>query len=96
MNNIKILFSIALVGLIGCGGHLRGKVSPSPDGKTYLAVVDDNGGGCGPIRVDGEVWPHPIGQAGLIAPGEHRIECGGEIVFTIPPGVVFQFDYWGP
>jgi len=61
-----------------------------------LAVVDDNGGACGPILVDGEVWPYKIGEPSLIAPGRHRIECGSEIEFDIPPHVVFSFDYWGP
>lgn len=77
-------------------GHLRGSVSPSPDGETWLAVVDDNGGHCGPIRVDGYIWPHDIGVAGKIAPGEHEIDCGGSIRFTIPAGVIYSFDYWGP
>lgn len=75
---------------------LRGTISPSPDGKTYLAVVDDNGGGCSAILVDGAVWPHSIGEAAQIAPGDHKIECDGEIGFTIPEGSVFRFDYWGP
>ena len=77
-------------------GHLRGSVTPSSDGKTYLAVVDDNGGRCGPINVDGKLWTRRIGEAGPVEPGIHRIECGTEIRFTIPPGVVFKFDYWGP
>ncbi len=45
-------FTIALV---SCDdSNLRGSVTISGDGKTYLAVVDDNGGGCGPIFVDGK------------------------------------------
>lgn len=91
---VVVLFAILLT---GCDdGHLRGSVTPSEDGGTYLAVVDDNGGHCGPILVDGERWPHAIGVAGEIDPGEHEIECGGSIRFSIPPGVVFSFDYWGP
>jgi hypothetical protein len=39
--------------------------------KTYLAITDDNGGGCGPIEVDGKLWRHPIGKAGQIEPGRH-------------------------
>jgi len=82
---------------LACGdGRLRGSVAPSEDGKTYLAVVDDNGGHCGPIRVDGEVWALPLGQPGPIEPGTHTIKCGAEISFSIPSGVVFEFDYWGP
>ncbi|TBR40105.1 hypothetical protein EYV96_08010 [Dyella terrae] len=75
---------------------LRGSIGPSPDGKTYLAVVDDNGGSCGPMKVDGQVWGHRIGEVAPIEPGRHTIECGGSITFEIPHGVVFRFDYWGP
>ncbi len=75
---------------------LRGTTSASPDGKTYLAVVDNNGGACGLIQVDGQPWPHPIGEPGRIEPGVHRISCGSDIEFEIPQGVVFRFDYWGP
>jgi hypothetical protein len=89
---LLILYAIG-----GCDdGHLRGAVEPSDDGKTYFAIVDDNGGHCGPIKIDGEVWPLAIGQAGPIEPGNHTIECGAEISFSIPSGVVFEFDYWGP
>jgi hypothetical protein len=60
--------------------------------------MDDNGGGCGPIKVDGKVWLFSIGRAGRIEPGSHTIECGcgGSIKFEIPKGVLFKFDYWGP
>jgi hypothetical protein len=81
----------------GCDdGHLRGSVEPSVDGETYLAVMDDNGGKCGPIKVDGAVWPFRIGEPGRIAPGVHSIECGTGNSFEIPKSVVFRFDYWGP
>ena len=96
------LFSAACLLPISCGwlfnsdGHLRGSTIESSDGRTYLSILDDNGGGCGPIQVDGQVWPHKIGVPGLISPGIHRIECGGELEFEIPPGVIFSFDYWGP
>jgi hypothetical protein len=80
-----------------CGqSDLRGSFATSKDGKTYLAVTDNNGGHCGPIRVDGKLWTHPIGEAGLINPGHHTIECGGEIGFDIRPSVFYKFDYWGP
>ena len=75
---------------------LRGSSTASPDGKTYLVVADDNGGHCGPIKVDGKPWPYAIGKAGRIDPGSHTIECGGAITFNIGSGVVFKFDYWGP
>jgi len=81
----------------GCGhSDLRGSWSPSKNGKTYLIVADDNGGHCGPIKVDGKKWDHRIGEAAQIDPGPHTIECGGEIGFEIQPGVVYKFDYWGP
>jgi hypothetical protein len=66
------------------------------DGYTYLAVMDDNGGKCGPIKMDGKIWPYPIGQAGRVEPGSHTIECGGSIQFNVPKGILFKFDYWGP
>jgi hypothetical protein len=75
---------------------LRGTWRKSTDGKTYLAVVDDNDGQCGPLTVDGKPWSHPIGEAGLVNPGRHKIACGGEIGFDIRPGVVYKFNYWGP
>jgi hypothetical protein len=58
--------------------------------------VDNNGGDCGPIRVDGKLWKYRIGEVGLIEPGRHTIECGGEISFEVSPGVVYRFSYWGP
>ena len=80
-----------------CGeSDLRGTFKPSKDGKTYLAVVDDNGGHCGPMKVDGKLWPHPIGEMGEVSPGHHKIECGGEIEFDVRQSVVYKFNYWGP
>ena len=100
MKTLRIVHSSILaifVLLIGCGdGHLRGSVTSSLDGKTYLVVVDDNGGHCGPIIVDGKEWKYKIDEAGLISPGIHTIECGTEIKFEIPQGVVYCFEYWGP
>ena len=94
------LVTICIVSVLVCAGcsdgHLRGAVTRSSDGQTYFAVVDDNGGQCGPIKVDGRVWSHAIGEVAPIEPGSHTIECGGEIAFIIPQGVVFRFDYWGP
>jgi len=89
---IAIIFT-----LVGCDdGHLRGAVNPSADGKTYLVIVADNGGQCGPIFVNGKKWEYKINEAGSISPGVHTIKCGTEIQFEIPQGVVFSFDYWGP
>ena len=81
---------------VACDQDLRGSSKPSPDGKTYLVVADDNGGRCGPLTIDGAEWPHKIGEPGAIEPGMHTIRCGTEIQFEIPPGVVYSFDYWGP
>jgi hypothetical protein len=97
MNRLIAVAFFAVLSCVGCGKRdLRGSFEASHDGKTYLAVIDDNGGHCGPIRLDGKAWPHPIGKAGYIDPGHHTISCGGEIEFEIPSGVVFKFDYWGP
>ena len=94
---IAIILAMGVTSLMGCGDkYLRGKVEKSSDGKTYLAIVDDNGGQCGPLKVDGKIWPYKINEPGPISPGEHTIECGGSISFIIPAGAVFNFDYWGP
>lgn len=85
-----------LLALYGCNTrHLRGFYKDSSDGNTYLVLVHDNGGACGPIRVDGKVWPYELGQKGLISAGVHTIECGGGLSFEIPEKVIFYFDYWG-
>jgi hypothetical protein len=97
MKHLVLLTFAALLGCVACSkGSLRGTATPSQDGQTYLVVADDNGGHCGPIKVDGKVWPHPVGEAGPILPGHHTIQCGLDIEFDIRPGVVFKFDYWGP
>jgi hypothetical protein len=92
-----LLACLALSSLTACSddGHLRGHLTESSDGKTYLAIADDNNG-C-PITVDGLAWDTRVGTPKLISPGEHVIECyGGTISFVVPVGVVFNFDYWGP
>ncbi len=92
-----VALALALSLCAGCDdGHLRGEVSKSSDGRTYFGVIDNNGGQCGPLKVDGVLWPHPIGKVVPFEPGTHTISCGGEITFTVPAGVVFKFDYWGP
>jgi hypothetical protein len=91
------VFAAALAICVACThSGLRGSSAPSQDGYTYLAVMDDNGGKCGPIKVDGKVWPYSIGRPGRVEPGIHTIECGGSIQIETPKGVLFKFDYWGP
>jgi hypothetical protein len=83
------------LGFASCGdGHLRGKVTPSEDGGSWLVVAD--GGGCGPTLVDGQEWGHGFGEPGPVAPGRHTASCGTELSFEIPEGVVSELDYWGP
>lgn len=97
LSRLYIFIVIAALSVVACSdGYLRGSVEKSNDGKTYLSVVDDNGGKCGPIIIDGKIWPYKIGEAGAISPGHHKIECGGWVEFEIPSGVIFHFDYWGP
>ena len=88
---------VAVISVAGCRDRdLRGYSEASHDAQSYLVVDDDNGGGCGTILVDKAPWPHPIHTPGPIAPGDHVIECGGEIAFSIKPGTIFHFEYWGP
>jgi hypothetical protein len=95
MSRVALVPAVAALLFVACSHRdVRGSFAPSQDGKTYLAVVDDNGGHCRPIKVDGRIWPHPVGQAGRIDPGHHTIECGGKIEFDIRTGVLFKFDYW--
>jgi len=93
--------SLSLLAALACFGcskrDLRGFTTPSPDSRTYLAIVDD--GHCGPLSVDGKAWQLAIGKPGPIEPGRHTISCGtqtGGITFSVPPRVIFHFDYWGP
>lgn len=96
---MKYIFIILVsLTLIACGddGSLRGQVEPSQDGKTYFGVIDNNGGKCGLLLLDGKPWELPLGEVAEIKPGEHIIHCGASISFVVPKGVVFKFDYWGP
>ena len=77
-------------------GDLRGRAVPSPDGGTYLVVDDNNGGRCGPIRVDGRDWKAALHSPGRISPGAHEIACGTTMKFEIREGTTFHFNYWGP
>lgn len=93
--SLKLCFLSAVLTMVACGkSDLRGSVKKSTDGKTYLIV--SKGNNCDQIKVDGKLWSHSIGVSGEITPGEHVIDCNGEIGFSIPAGYVFSFDYWGP
>jgi hypothetical protein len=97
---IFICLAALFLSTTSCTKHnLRGNTTPSPDGKTYLVIDDDNGGGCGPIKIDGKEWPYKIHEIGPIEPGLHNISCGeGDrgIGFEIPKSTIFHFYYWGP
>jgi len=109
VNIPKLVFGVAIASIVAVvavaiviavsatfGEPLRGDSEPSPDGKTYLAVMDRNK--CAALRVDGRPWPYEEGVRRAIAPGVHRIACGGEsgIEFMVREGDTFNFDYWGP
>ena len=92
-----LLVGCSVVALAACAGRdLRGRSTRSPDGRTYLVIADDNGGQCGPLRVDGVVWRHPIGTPGRVRPGDHSITCGSEVAVHVDSGQTYRFDYWGP
>lgn len=72
---IAMLIVLAMLFVVGCRKDLRVITKKSIDGKTYLAILDDNGGGCGPIRIDGVVWDFPLDSLREIDPGLHQIDC---------------------
>lgn len=76
--------------------ELRSYNEPTKNGQTFLSIDDDNGGGCGPMLVDGRRWPYPIHTPGRISPGRHVVECGGSIEVRVRQGTTLHFDYWGP
>jgi hypothetical protein len=100
MQRTAVLRWICLAALLlGCHegvSDLRGRAVPSQDARTYLVIDDDNGGGCGPILVDGTRWPHALHAPGEISPGAHTITCGGSLEIDVPAGSTYHFDYWGP
>ena len=88
-----IILTIAV--LAGCSEvHLSGTLEPSEDGKTYLAIDDNNGGHCESILVDGEVWSHPVKEPAQIEPGVHYIQCGSKVEVDIPEATLFHFNHW--
>lgn len=76
---------------------LRGSLTASPDGQTYLAI-NELEGNCPQLKVDGQPWNLPLGEPHRVRPGEHLIQCfeGGIVEFDIPEGKTLGFDYWGP
>jgi hypothetical protein len=97
--NHRIALTFVIATLASCGdrdGELRGAVSKSADGGTYFGVADNDGGGCGSIQVDGQVWPHAVNKVAPIAPGRHTIKICSEMPFEVAAGTTYLFDYWGP
>src|SRR5437773_11602153 len=95
--DFTLLVAATSVLVVACGGgQLRGKSVASPDGKTYLVVDDDNGGRCGPIKVDGQVWTTPLHSRASITPGVHEISCGSSAGFEVRERTTLHFNYWGP
>jgi hypothetical protein len=83
------------------GSDLRGWWTVRQDGKTYLTIDDDNGGGCGDIFVDQKKWTAAIHEKGPIIGGRHKIDCGnhaqrGGIEFDVREGTSYHFNDWGP
>lgn len=92
----RLVFLSSILGISSCSNkNLRGEVTKSNDGGTYLVFVED----CGPgntIYIDDQLWGKELGQKGGIMPGIHKIKCGGELSIEILEGDIFYFDYWGP
>jgi hypothetical protein len=77
-------------------------MSPSPDGKTYLAIDEGYGPACS-VTVDGHPWPKGLHVLGAVAAGTHTVACGlapgapeATLSIVIQDGTTFHFDYWGP
>ncbi len=97
-----LLLALANVAVGGCSrSNLRGKVSKSADGRTHLAIDNDQGGGC-PVEVDYKLWHAPLGVASEVTPGRHviRLRCEGRadsgLQVVLSQGDTLHFDYWGP
>lgn len=98
MNLTTRVFSIIyILAILGSCSHkeLRGKYRKSDDKGTYL-IIEEGCGADNKIIVDGQEWPHKIGEKGKIEPGDHTLICGGKLYIQIKKGTVFHFDYWGP
>ena len=74
--------------------ELRGVVTKSSNGETYLKIKDDCKGQ--EIFIDGFKWGYKINEKGMISPGIHRITGCGSVIIEIKKGTIYQFDYWGP
>lgn len=78
--------------------ELRGRYQPSADKKTYLVMEDNNGGQCGALMIDNQIWPYAINTKAAVSAGLHRIACGSgnALEISIKQGTTYYFDYWGP
>jgi hypothetical protein len=101
-NGVALLV-VALCALLSCRRRdLRGWTEPSRDGRSYLSVDDDNGGGCvlfvdeRPVRVRSPI---------LVTPGTHKVDCHDadaagpsdiSMPIVVPARRIYHFDYWGP
>ena len=74
--------------------ELRGFVTKSINGGTYLTIKDDCNGQ--EIFIDGIKWQYKMNEKGLVSPGVHTISGCGSLVIEIKKGTVYKFDYWGP
>lgn len=96
-----IIAALAMAFLVGACTHrdIRGSSSPSPDGKTYLVIDDDNGGHCGGLLIDDNAWQHALHAAGQVQPGVHQVACGepsNGLAVRVDSGTTYHFNYWGP
>jgi hypothetical protein len=91
---MKFTLLIALAILFSCmKRELRGYVSKSSNGETYLIIKDD----CNQqVFIDGIKWDHKINEKGLVSPGVHEISGCGSVIIEIKKGTIYKFDYWGP
>ena len=79
--------------------NLRGWWKDSSDGKTYLVIKDDDEGSGdegNQCFLDGEPWPHKVGERGEIEPGNHEVGCPAKVGIVVRRGTEFHLDYWGP
>ncbi len=96
LNRVPSIFMLSTVLIAACSGEMRGTQEPSTDGKTYLLFEELDGPTCRTVFVNGKAWPHKLGVAGEVKPGETVVKCSGEVGIVVKPGHTFRFNYWGP